>query len=85
ILIRYGQRIPKAAYHFCRDLSNPDVKARFELFDSTGREKGLVKTASVGRGAVVAIRTNDAFQLIQEEIKCMPDFLIAVGKSKIHQ
>ena len=79
ILIRDGQKIPKAAYHFCRDLSNPKLKARFELFDFIGREKGLVKTSFAGRGAVVVIRTSDVFDLIKKEIRTIPELLTAAA------
>lgn len=79
-LRRRGEERPAAGIHFCHDLEDPDTEASFELFDRLGRAQGVVKTAAVGRGSVVALRAKDAYRLMEREIRRFPDLLIAAGK-----
>ncbi len=70
------------AIFFCRDLSNPASKAAFEPFDRAARTAGLARSASVGRGAIVAIRAADAMQLIALELERDEWFLTVSAKSE---
>lgn len=79
-LVRDHRLSPVAAVHFCRDLADPAMETSYELFDAIARARNVAKTAPVGRGAVVAIRARDTYDLIAEEIRRCPDLLIAAGK-----
>lgn len=77
-----GKKKKGAAIYFVSDLSNPDTRAAFEPFDKIARERGAVKSASVGRGAIVSIRAKCVYNLIKREIKNNPWFLTEAFYSK---
>jgi aminopeptidase-like protein/aminoglycoside N3'-acetyltransferase len=79
--VRHGEVSKGAAIFFCRDNGNPETYAVFEPFDALARERGVARSVSVGRGAVVAIRAADMHSLIEEKIKEDPWFLTMGGKT----
>lgn len=81
LFIRGGKSRKGAAIFNCHDHSNQDTAAAFEPIDNLARNRGLVRTAFVGRGSVVCISANDVYSLIQEELKTNPWLLTASAKT----
>lgn len=79
-LIRGGRATKSSAIYFCQDISNPDTVAAFEWFDRVARERGLVRSIPLGRGALVIISASDTFQLIDSELAKHPWFLTVAGQ-----
>ena len=75
VLVEGERRRKKSAVYFCQDLSNPHTGAAFEAFDHLAREQGVARSERVGRGAVVAIRARDTFDLIEARLQVDPWFL----------
>lgn len=63
-------------YHFCYDLDKVQHRPDFTKFDKKAKELGLAKVANLGRGQIVMISAQDAFDLIQSEYHKDPCFLI---------
>ncbi|MBI4644094.1 MAG: DUF4910 domain-containing protein [Deltaproteobacteria bacterium] len=78
--IKDGRSQKGAAIFFCQDLSNPDTVAAFELFDRLARERGMVRSLRMGRGAIVSLRAGDVFKLIAAEVQTNPWFLTVAGQ-----
>ncbi len=78
--IDHGQAQQRDSIIYVTDLSNALTTAEFEPFDQLAREQGLVKTARVGRGAVVTIRAHDTFELIADTLPQRPWLLTLAGK-----
>lgn len=68
----------KTVTYFCRDLDDPRCVPAFEAFDSLARKKGLVRSASVGRGAVVTISAENVYNLVRQTLPTRP-FLLTEG------
>jgi aminoglycoside 3-N-acetyltransferase len=51
------------------------LEARFEVFDALARERGMFKTASLGRGELGVISASDTYRLIEETLPKRPWFL----------
>jgi aminopeptidase-like protein/aminoglycoside N3'-acetyltransferase len=79
-IVRGGKATKRSAIYFCQDLSNPDTVAAFEWFDRLARERGLVRSVPVGRGAIVVISAAHTFKLIESELKKNPWFLTVAGQ-----
>jgi len=72
-----GGKLEKSTfYHFVRDEKNPDVYPDFIKFDKKAKELGFAKVANLGRGQVVCISSKKSVELIKNEIKKNPHFLI---------
>lgn len=78
-----GREETRSAVFFSQDLSRPEDEASFERFDLLARERGLVRTSAVGRGAVVAIRARDTYRLIEETLVTEPYFLTKAGQKPV--
>ncbi|HEY9759834.1 MAG TPA: DUF4910 domain-containing protein [Oculatellaceae cyanobacterium] len=65
-LIVEGKAERRHLIYFCRDMHNPGTIPAFELFDQTARDLSLAKTASVGRGQIVFIKSSDVYDLIRQ-------------------
>jgi len=63
-------------FHFVYDLNKPEDMPSFEKFDLAAKSFGLSKTANLGKGQIVAISARDTFDLIQEQLKKNPRFLL---------
>jgi aminoglycoside 3-N-acetyltransferase len=74
-----GQLRSRTFYHFCRRLDDSYSAPDSSKFDRKAKELGLAKVANLGRGQVVAIAAQDAFDLIQTEYRKNQDFLIKGG------
>lgn len=71
-----GQLRDETYIHYARDLSNPKVYPDFSKMDKLAKKLGLAKTANLGRGQIVCISARDTLELIYQEIKKDPNFLI---------
>ena len=80
-LIVRGHRWKSSAIYSVQDLSNPSTVVAPEPFDQLARERGLAKSAPVGRGSVVAIRAADCFQLLRNQLQKEPWFLTKAIKT----
>ena len=69
-------------YHFVRDFSKPGHEPYFIEFDKRAKRLRIAIISKLGKGQIVLISTRDTFELIKEEIKKNPNFLIRgeVGK-----
>jgi aminoglycoside 3-N-acetyltransferase len=79
-LILGERRVGHGAVFFCQDLSDPTTVAAFAPFDRLARERGIVRTAVVGRGGLVAYRAADALRLLAEVLPRRPLLLTAGGE-----
>lgn len=66
--------------YFARNLDDPDASPKFERFDALARAAGIVQTARVGRGSVVAISARDAAAFLAEAIQAEPRLMTASGQ-----
>lgn len=82
-IVEHGVVRPAEAVFFCRDLSERGTGARFERFDALAREAGLVRSAPVGRGAVVVITAADTARLIADTLPREPWFLTDRGAGAV--
>lgn len=71
---------PSEVIFNCRDLSDDGSSASFELFDMLARQAGIVRTASVGRGAVVSLTAADTAHFIESTLASRPLFLTVAGR-----
>jgi len=68
--------IENSFIHFVYDKSNPNHEPNFEKFHKKACEKKMVKISNLGKGQVICISAKDTLDIIFEEIKTEPDFLI---------
>jgi len=78
--VKNGIETKTGAVFFCQDMSNPGTVAAFEPFDDLAKKKGLVRSASVGRGGITVITASDTVDIIKKEIKKNPGLLTMAGK-----
>jgi aminopeptidase-like protein/aminoglycoside N3'-acetyltransferase len=78
-----GETRRGCAIYFCQDLSNPDTVAAFEPFDALARERGVLRTAKAGRGAVVALTAADTYRLIEDALPQRPYLLTKADAKEI--
>lgn len=78
-VLRNGLARPATAIHFCRDLDRPEDVAAFERFDRRAREAGIVRTARVGRGEIVAMRAAAVLAFLERELPREPRLLTQGG------
>ena len=64
------------------DLGNELTLAEFEPFDRLAREQGIARSVPVGRGAVVALRARDTFDLLAHTLPRQPWLLTLAGKKR---
>ncbi len=81
IFIENDKPQEREAIFFCRYLDKPETEAAFEPFDAEARTRGLARTKSVGRGAVVGISCKDTYELIADQLKVDPWFLTKANSS----
>ncbi|MCF7800164.1 AAC(3) family N-acetyltransferase [Candidatus Babeliales bacterium] len=81
-ILENGEHVKGTFYHFCRDLNKQDNYPDNTKFDKTARAENLVKCANLGRGQIVLISAKDSYNLISQEIKINPNFLIMDEKLK---
>jgi len=65
--------------YFSRRLDDPDSSPAFERFDRLARAGGLVRSAPVGRGAVVGLSAADTVRLIADTLPREPRLLTKAG------
>jgi aminoglycoside 3-N-acetyltransferase len=75
-----GQPRGRSAVFYCHDLTDPQSVAAFEPFDACARARGIVRTAPVGRGALVACRATDIVAVLEDEFRTRPLLLTAGGE-----
>lgn len=66
--------------YFARNLDDPEASPKFERFDTLARAAGIVQTAKLGRGAVVAISAHDAAAFLAKAIEQEPRLMTASGQ-----
>jgi len=76
-----GEERKGGAIYFCQDLSNADTQAAFEPFHELATERGLAVSAPVGRGALVAIRAKQTYDLIAGEREANPWLTTVAAKT----
>ncbi|MEW6044790.1 MAG: AAC(3) family N-acetyltransferase [Thermoproteota archaeon] len=62
--------------HFVFDHDKKNLWPNFEKFDKKARSLGLVKISNLGKGQITCVTARDTFNLIQNELKNDPSFLI---------
>lgn len=78
-LVENGVKTSHEVDYFARRLDDYDATPSFIKFDKIARERGVVKTCRVGRGAVVAISAADTLALIEGSLPCEPFLLTILG------
>jgi aminoglycoside 3-N-acetyltransferase len=78
-LVQGGAVRDAEAVHFCHDLAAREKVAAFEWFDELARAAGYVKTARVGRGAIVTMSARDTVRVVEDTIGREPLFLTTGG------
>ena len=63
-------------YHFVCDHSKPEDMPNFEKFDQLAKRRGISRTANLGKGQIVAISARDTFNLVRDQLKSDPRFLL---------
>jgi aminoglycoside 3-N-acetyltransferase len=81
-LVEDGVAREAEAVHFCHDLAARDKVAAFERFDELARAAGYVKSARVGRGAIVAMSARDTVRVVEDTIGREPLFLTTGGAAQ---
>jgi aminoglycoside 3-N-acetyltransferase len=69
-----GEDVPVRSTIWVRYLDDA-LEARFEAFDQLARERGMFKTATLGRGEIGVISAHDTYNLIEETLPSRPWFL----------
>ncbi len=72
VFCRNGHRENREATIWVRDTSSDETIAAFEPFDEFARDRGLFRTAQVGRGAIGMISTADCYALVQDLLPAHP-------------
>jgi len=75
LIIKNNDKIQTSFYHFVRELKQ-EYEPQFEKFNSVSHTKGLVKVCNLGKGQIVCISAIDTMNLIKNEIKHDPFFLV---------
>ena len=73
--IANGREQKGAFYHFVYDLNKPFNAPDFVAFDKKAKDADLAKVANLGKGQIVLISAQDAFELIKNELKENHTFL----------
>ncbi len=71
-----GQECSRTFYHFVHDLKKPSHASDFVKFDTKAKELSFAKCADLGKGQVLQISARDTFDLIKEQLKVDPAFLV---------
>lgn len=75
-IVDRGETRESASVFFVHDLSNPATAPIFDVFHRVAQEAGIVRTAPVGRGGVVALRARAVFDLFKNTSCSRPWILI---------
>lgn len=70
-----GKSYRGAAIYFCRDMMNYATDANWMGIEALANERGLTRSAPVGRGFISLTRARDLYDLIFETLKKQPFFL----------
>jgi aminoglycoside 3-N-acetyltransferase len=81
VITEEGQE-EKVFVHFVYDHDKEEHSPDFPAFSRRAEEIGQLKKASLGKGEMVSISAESTFDLIQEELKCNPCFLIKAHEMK---
>lgn len=71
-----GEKVNKKYYHFVRELENLNHVSNLSKLEQKCKEMRLLKSEVLGRGQIIVISTKDVYDVINEEIKKDPKFLI---------
>jgi aminoglycoside 3-N-acetyltransferase len=82
-LILKGKSRRGIFYHFVYDLSKPNNGPDFTKFDKKAKKLGLTRTVNLGKGQILSIAAKNVFDLISEELKNNPAFLISGKKIQL--
>ena len=74
-IVKNNDKIQTSFYHFVRELKQ-EYEPQFDKFNSLSRKKGLVNVCNLGKGQIVCISAIDTMNLIKNEIKHDPFFLV---------
>lgn len=81
VVRKNGVETRRCVVFYSHDLNVPDTRGAFERFDTLARARGMVRTATIGRGAAVAITAADTLLLIRETLPKEPYFLTRRGQA----
>jgi aminoglycoside 3-N-acetyltransferase len=76
ISIINGEKINKKYYHFVRDLEKDEHISDLNQLDESLKKLGLLKTMNLGKGQMILMKTKDVFEIVKNEIKKNPYFLV---------
>jgi len=75
-LVENGRDVEKTFYHYVFDPAKKNHYPCFTKFDRLAKRLGVAKTANLGRGQIVLVPARDTFDLIAQQMKSEPNFLI---------
>ncbi len=75
-VINGDKKEKRTFYHFVCDLENKNHSPDFTKFDKKAKESSLAQTVNLGKGQIVKITAKNTFELIKQELKTTPNFLI---------
>lgn len=75
-LINGDKKEKQTFYHFVCSMENNSHSAEFTKFDKKAKTLGLAKIANLGKGEILTISAKDTYNLIENELKITPNFLI---------
>jgi len=76
IIINKGKKIRKKNIHFVRNLNDNETIPHLNKLDKILENKGLIFNNKLGKGEIIISSTKDIANIISEEIKKTPSFLI---------
>lgn len=76
ISIVNGKKIEKKYYHFVHDLNNTNHVSNLSKLEHKCKELGFIKSEVLGKGQIIVVSTKDVYDVINEEIRKDPKFLI---------
>lgn len=82
IAITNGKAQPYNSIFFSRSLEDPGACPDFERFNQMALSRHSAKTVNLGRGAIVSIRAQKTYDLIETELRKDIAFLTVAGKCR---
>lgn len=70
------KKIEKKFIHFVRDLEKEEHMPDLSRLDQKAKERELLHVTDLGKGQIISINSLDIYQIISDEIKKDPSFLI---------
>lgn len=71
-----NQEEERTYYHFVRDLDKDEHISNLVRLDETAKKLGLLKLENLGRGQIISMTAKDTLEIIKNEIKKNPYFLV---------